>query len=185
MPEEEHQNTNEKKQNTNLPISINKTENNTPNSNTPKQQTNKQEKPKRYIRSIFTIADFIQIGLFIINIGMLIAFIYMGSKQIETAKRTLDIADSTNIRTRESINIAREQFTYQRQRDSINSIIQNKKDSLFAFSQNKRDSLSERNAEIELRAYIWLDSTNFNIFRINKEISIYVGFINTGKTPCL
>ena len=178
MPEEEQQNTNEEKQNTNLPTSINKTENNTPN-----QQTQKQKEPRRYIRNIFTISDFIQIGLFIINIGMLIAFIYMGTRQIKNTQKTIDYADSSNIYTRESINIARDQFAYQRQRDSINAIIQNEKDSLFAFSQYKRDSLSERNAEIELRAYMWLDSVNFNIFRVNQNISMYVGFINTGKTP--
>lgn len=45
--------------------------------------------PKRYIKNIFTIADLIQIGLFIINLGLLLSFIIVGINNKNNAELEL------------------------------------------------------------------------------------------------
>lgn len=84
----------------------------------------------------------------------------------------------------DAVNLAKNQFNYQRKQDSIRTIQQNIKDSIFYSSQHIRDSLNYNNIIIENRAYVDIADIRGLYLKVNQPIAIdSLILVNTGKTP--
>lgn len=95
-----------------------------------------------------------------------------------------EIATKQTNSSNKGVEIASKALRYQRERDSVNSILQSKKDSSFVISQAKRDSLNHESFILENRAYVIFSSFKTALFNFRGgETKIPILVKNVGKTP--
>ena len=120
-----------------------------------------------------------QIILALLNFLTLLSFIVINGIQIRRSNEFLNYADSTNVHTRESIELAK--------RTADSSDINNKR--LIALNENSLDlvknnaTTTEKFAKIEVRPYLNYSGEENHSFIPGLPIKIRLNFLNNGKTP--
>lgn len=132
-------------------------------------QPNTKVEIKKIPRDWFSI--FLSAIAIIIS-GLAAYFVFIQTKDTTKAANAAELAAKT----------AMNQFSYQRNQDSINRIIQNTKEISFALSQEQRDSINLENTIIDLRPYLVVSNIDWflsspDLYAFNVEIK------NVGKTP--
>jgi len=144
---------------------------------TDKADKRKKDKPRFWRDASRTQKT--QIILALLNLLTLLSFILINSIQIGKTNKSLDYADSTNVHTRESIELAK--------RTADSSDRNNKR--LIALNENsialvKKNLMNtEMFSRADIRAYIAIDTLDVAQFEVAKGIKIRVDIKNVGKTP--
>jgi hypothetical protein len=139
----------------------------------------KIEQPEKLYWGKFRMADLIQLGGVGLTFLTLLAFIFVSTRQINIADKSIELTDSSFIYTKRSI-LASDSSTKEALRISDSSLAIAKK-SLGLTSRNIE--IIRDNARTELRAYINFDSAYFYDLRNQQELIINMRITNVGKTP--